>query len=156
MTQHNSRNSGGEEGEPTPLECGPFHDLTTFSSWDAVRVWSTGSNGANFSWFAQWSRAEEQMQEAIESMNIMIKTDQTRLTTWQQHINRVCIPRLTSPHLTPPLTDQRDRRTQEAQPCARHGSKHQQGTVVHLHAQVGVVAEEDAGDQAPYVCRAVP
>ena len=78
-----------ETGDTAALECGSFHDLTTFASWDAVRVWSTGSNGANFSWFAQWSRAEEQMQEAIRDMNIVIETDQTRLATWQADIDKI-------------------------------------------------------------------
>eukprot|EP01059_Diplonema_ambulator_P011905 TRINITY_DN21974_c0_g1_i3.p1 TRINITY_DN21974_c0_g1~~TRINITY_DN21974_c0_g1_i3.p1 ORF type:complete len:941 (+),score=440.19 TRINITY_DN21974_c0_g1_i3:38-2824(+) len=86
------RNSQTEDSHiegGAPLECGPFRDLSTFATWDAVRVWSTGSNGANFSWFAQWSRAEEQMQEAIDSMQVIINRDQAGLDSWQKFIDNI-------------------------------------------------------------------
>eukprot|EP01064_Diplonema_japonicum_P025449 TRINITY_DN36876_c0_g1_i1.p2 TRINITY_DN36876_c0_g1~~TRINITY_DN36876_c0_g1_i1.p2 ORF type:complete len:911 (+),score=340.06 TRINITY_DN36876_c0_g1_i1:42-2774(+) len=86
------RNSQSEDSNiegGAPLECGAFRDLTTFASWDAVRVWSTGSNGANFSWFAQWSRAEEQMQEAIDGMQVIINKDQAGLDSWQKFIDNI-------------------------------------------------------------------
>eukprot|EP01065_Artemidia_motanka_P047906 TRINITY_DN759_c2_g1_i1.p1 TRINITY_DN759_c2_g1~~TRINITY_DN759_c2_g1_i1.p1 ORF type:complete len:985 (+),score=377.22 TRINITY_DN759_c2_g1_i1:82-3036(+) len=73
------------EGE---LRTGPFSDIATFTTWDAVRVWSTGSNGANFAWFAQWSRAEEQMQEAIEGMESIIEQDGQQLDKWQGLIDQ--------------------------------------------------------------------
>eukprot|EP00756_Hemistasia_phaeocysticola_P036612 Hpha_TRINITY_DN16651_c0_g2::TRINITY_DN16651_c0_g2_i5::g.179260::m.179260 len=65
------------------LNIGPFADVATFTTWDAMRVWSTGSNGANFSWFAQWSRAEEHMTEAIQGMETIIKEDERGLTKWK-------------------------------------------------------------------------
>eukprot|EP00756_Hemistasia_phaeocysticola_P029609 Hpha_TRINITY_DN16241_c6_g1::TRINITY_DN16241_c6_g1_i1::g.12253::m.12253 len=71
------------EGE---LKTGAFTDVANFTTWDAVRVWSTGSNGANFSWFAQWSRAEEQMEEAIEGMESIIAQDTQELGKWQKMI----------------------------------------------------------------------
>lgn len=69
------------------LRTGPFTDVASFTTWDAVRVWSTGSNGANFSWFAQWSRAEEQMEEAIECMESIISQDTMELGKWQKMID---------------------------------------------------------------------
>eukprot|EP00755_Sulcionema_specki_P003620 Sspe_Gene.3759::Locus_1251_Transcript_1_1_Confidence_1.000_Length_2656::g.3759::m.3759 len=51
------RNAQNEEGESEPMQCGGFVDMAQLTTWDAVRVWSTGSNGANCSWFATWSRA---------------------------------------------------------------------------------------------------
>eukprot|EP01062_Namystynia_karyoxenos_P024259 TRINITY_DN19441_c0_g1_i2.p1 TRINITY_DN19441_c0_g1~~TRINITY_DN19441_c0_g1_i2.p1 ORF type:complete len:1018 (+),score=410.37 TRINITY_DN19441_c0_g1_i2:111-3056(+) len=75
--------------EEQQLQLGPFADITTFTTWDAVRVWSTGSNGANFSWFAQWSRAEEQMAEAAEGMRHIVEQDQKELERWQRLINEL-------------------------------------------------------------------
>eukprot|EP01062_Namystynia_karyoxenos_P069276 TRINITY_DN64800_c0_g1_i1.p1 TRINITY_DN64800_c0_g1~~TRINITY_DN64800_c0_g1_i1.p1 ORF type:complete len:1063 (+),score=404.40 TRINITY_DN64800_c0_g1_i1:115-3189(+) len=69
------------------LHLGPFADIAAFTTWDAVRVWSTGSNGANFSWFAQWSRAEEQMQEAIDGMKSIISQDTQELDKWRKLID---------------------------------------------------------------------
>lgn len=69
------------------LRTGPFTDVASFTTWDAVRVWSTGSNGANFSWFAQWSRAEESMEEAIEGMESIIAQDTQELGKWQKMID---------------------------------------------------------------------
>eukprot|EP01063_Lacrimia_lanifica_P024102 TRINITY_DN32065_c0_g1_i1.p1 TRINITY_DN32065_c0_g1~~TRINITY_DN32065_c0_g1_i1.p1 ORF type:complete len:919 (+),score=450.28 TRINITY_DN32065_c0_g1_i1:44-2800(+) len=87
--RNSTAGEGQEGGDGAPLECGAFQDMACLAAWDAVRVWSTGSNGVNFCWFAQWNRAEEQMQEAIEAMNYMIENDQTMLAHWQKHIDKI-------------------------------------------------------------------
>eukprot|EP01065_Artemidia_motanka_P025451 TRINITY_DN30446_c0_g1_i1.p1 TRINITY_DN30446_c0_g1~~TRINITY_DN30446_c0_g1_i1.p1 ORF type:complete len:996 (+),score=388.76 TRINITY_DN30446_c0_g1_i1:65-2989(+) len=72
-----------------PLQMGRFSDLATFTTWDAMRVWTTGSNGANFAWFAQWSRAEEEMQDTVEGMRHVIDQDRKQLGLWQDQIDEL-------------------------------------------------------------------
>eukprot|EP01060_Flectonema_neradi_P034456 TRINITY_DN604_c1_g3_i2.p1 TRINITY_DN604_c1_g3~~TRINITY_DN604_c1_g3_i2.p1 ORF type:complete len:859 (+),score=135.37 TRINITY_DN604_c1_g3_i2:323-2578(+) len=64
-------------------------DMSSFSSWEATRLWSYASNGQTMSWFSSYDVASDEMRRAVDQINNLLEIDNKNLGTWQRQIDKV-------------------------------------------------------------------
>ena len=64
-------------------------DMSSVTSWEAIRLWSYASNGLTTSWFSSYDVASDEMRRTIDQMNNLLEIDDKNLGTWLRQISKV-------------------------------------------------------------------
>mgnify|MGYP001616399316 CR=1 FL=1 len=70
----------------TPPSGEPVVTLKGFAAYDAITLWSLGSNGINYIWTSTKNHAEDAVRQSIAAMDHIIEQDQKELARWHELI----------------------------------------------------------------------